>query len=104
MPYAAKCRLAQTLCGSKNSVRYRAGTAPTVVRDGNFRLFFFSREETQIHVHVEHPDGEAKYRLTPQVALATYTGLSKRQLREAQSVIEEHLTEIQNALNHHLGG
>ena len=33
--------------------------APTVVRDGQFRLFFFSREETRIHVHVAHADGEA---------------------------------------------
>ena len=77
--------------------------APTVVRDGKFRLFFFSREETRIHVHVEHPDGEAKFWLTPQVELATYTGLSKRQLREAQSVVEAHLTEIQNAWKDHFG-
>jgi hypothetical protein len=33
--------------------------APTVLRDGQFRLFFFSREEARIHVHVSHPDGEA---------------------------------------------
>ena len=77
--------------------------APTIVRDGKFRLFFFSREETRIHVHVEHPDGEAKFWLTPQVALATYTGLSKRRRREAQSVVEAHLTEIQHAWNHHFG-
>jgi len=42
--------------------------APTVVRDGKFRLFFFSREEPRIHVHVSHPDGEAKFWLTPQIA------------------------------------
>ncbi len=28
-------------------------------------LFFFSREETRIHAHVAHPDGEAKFWLTP---------------------------------------
>jgi hypothetical protein len=78
--------------------------ALTVVRDGKFRLFFFSREETRIHLHVEHPDGEAKFWLTPQVALATYTGLSKHQLRETQSVVEAHLTETQNAWSHHFGG
>jgi hypothetical protein len=32
--------------------------APTVLRGGHFRLFFFSREEARIHVHVSHPDGE----------------------------------------------
>ncbi len=52
--------------------------APTVVRDGQFRLFFFSREETRIHVHVAHPDGEAKFWLTPVVSVATSTGLSQR--------------------------
>ena len=77
--------------------------APTVVRDGQFRLFFFSREETRIHVHIAHPDGEAKFWLTPGVALATYTGLSGRQLREAQTVVEAHLKEITNAWNDHFG-
>jgi hypothetical protein len=77
--------------------------APTVLRDGQFRLFFFSREETRIHVHVAHPDGEAKFWLTPTVALANYTGLSKRQLREAQAVVEAHLKETENAWHHHFG-
>ncbi len=78
--------------------------APTVVRDGKFRLFFFSREEPRIHVHVAHPDGEAKFWLTPLVALATSTGLSRRQVSDAQTVVESHLTEIENAWNQHFGG
>ena len=81
--------------------------APTVVRDGKFRLLFFSREEARIHVHVAHPDGEAKFWLTPIVtpivAMATYTGLSARQLSEAQAIVEAHLKEIQDAWNHHFG-
>jgi Domain of unknown function (DUF4160) len=77
--------------------------APTVLRDGPFRLFFFSREETRIHVHVSHPDGEAKFWLTPQVAVATHTGLSARQLRDAQTVVEVHITEIQDAWTQHFG-
>jgi len=78
--------------------------APTVVRDGQFRLFFFSREETRIHVHVSHPDGEAKFWLTPEVLLATHVGLSQRQLREAQSVVERHIEEIRNAWFRHFRG
>jgi hypothetical protein len=77
--------------------------APTVVRDGQFRLFFFSREETRIHVHVAHPDGEAKFWLTPTISLATHTGLSSRQLKEAQSVVERHAEEIQDAWTRHFG-
>lgn len=77
--------------------------APTVVRDGEFRLFFFSREEARIHVHVAHPDGEAKFWLTPAVAVATSTGLAPRQLRDAQDVVEAHIEEIRNAWNRHFG-
>ena len=77
--------------------------APTVVRDGQFRLFFFSREETRIHIHVAHPDGEAKFWLTPLVSVATSTGLSQRQLREAHTIVEAHMEGIQNAWNHHFG-
>ena len=77
--------------------------APTIVRDGKYRLFFFSREETRIHVHVAHADGEAKFWLTPQAALANHTGLSATQLRQAQAVVNAHLTEIQDAWNHPFG-
>lgn len=77
--------------------------APTVVRDGPFRLFFFSREELRIHVHVAHPDGEAKFWLTPAVHLATSTGLSVRQLTEAQVVVEAHFKEIEDAWYQHFG-
>ena len=75
--------------------------SPTVVRDGQFRLFFFSREELRIHVHVAHPDGEAKFWLTPSVALATDVGLTERQRRDAQIVVEAHLKEIEDAWHRH---
>ena len=78
--------------------------APTVVRDGPFRLFFFSREESRIHVHVAHPNGEAKFWLTPMGHLATSTGMSPRQLLEAQGVVQSHVKEIEDAWNQHFGG
>jgi hypothetical protein len=49
---------------------------PTVFRQGPYRFFFFSREETRMHVHVSHPDGEAKFWLAPHVELAKQTGLA----------------------------
>ena len=78
--------------------------APTIVRYGQFRLFFFSREEARVHVHVAHPDGEAKFWLSPEVNLANHTGLSTTQLRQAQAVVNTHLKEIHDAWNHHFGG
>ena len=87
----------------RSPVRYIDAMAPTVVRDGAFRLFFFSREEARIHVHVAHPDGEAKFWLTPAISLATSTGLSVRQLRDAEAVVGAHFEEIRNAWNQHFG-
>lgn len=75
--------------------------SPTVLRDGPFRLFFFSREEERTHVHVAHPDGEAKFWLEPRVELATQTGLSSAQLRSAQEVVERHIEEIRHAWIRH---
>jgi hypothetical protein len=96
---AARCRVALP-----GRIGYSRRMAPTVVRDGPFRLFFFSREEPRIHVHVAHPDGEAKFWLTPSVHVATATGLSSRQLSDAQVIFEAHLKEIEDAWNHHFGG
>jgi len=74
---------------------------PTVFREGPFRFFFFTREETRMHVHVAHPDGEAKFWLDPEVELAAQTGLAKHVIGEAQQLVEDHLQEIIDAWNKH---
>ena len=40
-----------------------------------------------MRVHVSHSDGEAKFWLTPDLALATNIGLSPRQLKEAERLV-----------------
>jgi hypothetical protein len=77
--------------------------APTILRDGQFRLFFFSREEPRSHVHVAHPDGEAKFWLTPTVHLAANVALSPAQIQQAQAVVEAHIGEIEDAWHRHFG-
>ena len=77
--------------------------APTIVRDGQFRLFFFSREESRIHVHVAHPDGEAKFCLKPSIQLAVNVGLTQVQVRQAQAVVAAHIQEIEDAWHRHFG-
>ena len=74
---------------------------PTVFKAGSYRFFFFSREEPRKHVHVSCPSGEAKFWIEPIVALATYHGLSKRQLKEVQSLVETHINEITSAWEKH---
>jgi len=77
------------------------GMSPTIIRIGSYRFYFFSREETRIHVHIVSPEGEAKFWIEPIVALATYTGLTKRQLNHLQKLVEEHKNEIVKAWKKH---
>ena len=78
--------------------------SPTIFRAGNYRFYFFSREELRRHVHVQCPDGEAKYWLEPQIALAQNHDLNDRQILAAQALIEEHADEIRAAWDRHFDG
>ncbi len=78
--------------------------SPTVFRDRGFRFYFFSREEVRMHVHVQSPDGEAKFWLEPHIELAHNYGLSEGQLRTAQVLVEAHAHDIRNAWASHFGG
>lgn len=75
--------------------------APTVLREGPYRLFFFSREEPRLHVHVAHPHGEAKIWLQPTVELATAIGMSETELATALALVKRHQTELINAWHTH---
>lgn len=78
--------------------------SPTVLRYRNYRFFFFSREETRIHVHVSCPDGEARFWLEPVVALAEHYGLSTKQLKELQKIVERKRDEIVKRWHKHFRG
>jgi hypothetical protein len=56
-----------------------------------------------MHVHVECPDGEAKFWLEPTVAQAQNYGLSDQQLRAAHGYVEAHADEIRAAWHKHFG-
>ncbi|MFA7281663.1 MAG: DUF4160 domain-containing protein [Sterolibacterium sp.] len=70
--------------------------SPTVFRKGDFRFYFFSREETRMHVHVQAQNGEAKFWLEPAIELAQFTGLSPREINEALRLVQEHENDIRN--------
>ena len=80
-----------------------AQLSPTVFRDGEFRFFFFSREESRVHIHVSHPDGEAKFWLKPTIELARNIGLSSSKIKDAERLIESRQQEITDAWNNHFG-
>ncbi|HKQ49570.1 MAG TPA: DUF4160 domain-containing protein [Phycisphaerae bacterium] len=62
--------------------------SPTVLRDGPYRFYFFSREERRPHVHVESGSGEAKFWLEPAVSLALNKKMKPVELRKIQRIVE----------------
>ncbi len=82
------CLCGKCLIDNVSGFLYTFFMSPTIFRVGNYRFYFFSREEERIHIHVVSPDGEAKFWLEPIVALVTYTGFSKRQQGRLQKRIE----------------
>lgn len=77
--------------------------SPTIFRAGGFRFYFFSREESRMHVHVYSERGEAKFWLRPRIELAGNFGMSASQIRAAHTLIKEHENEICNAWQEHFG-
>ena len=60
--------------------------SPTVFRDGSLRFYFFSREESRMHIPVRGPGGEAKFWMEPNIELAQNYGLTLRQVKAALKV------------------
>ena len=70
---------------------------PTVLKIGAYRFYFFSREESRVHIHVSCADGEAKFWLEPEIELATNHKLSSVQLTQIEKLIEAHYDHFRNA-------
>jgi len=77
--------------------------SPTILREGPFRLFFFSREKARMHVPVAHQDGEAEFWIAPDLTTSVVTGLSPRQVAEAEDIVLRYLPEIRDAWVRHFG-
>ncbi len=75
--------------------------SPTVFREKGYRFFFFSREESRMHVHVVSGHGEAKLWLEPDLELAKNYGFNRQQLKEIESLVEDHRDELVSAWKQH---
>jgi hypothetical protein len=54
-----------------------------------------------MHVHINSPDGEAKFWLEPILALASHSGLTARELARMQKLIEARHEEVIRAWRLH---
>jgi len=70
---------------------------------GRFASSSFRREEERLHVHVESPDGEAKFWIEPEIELARNHQLSEEDLRRVLQLVVDHEQEIRDAWNRHFG-
>ena len=71
------------------------------MRVSGYRFYFFSREESRIHIHVHGEKGEAKFWIEPQIELAQNYGLADTELNLVRKLIEVHEHEIRNAWFRH---
>jgi hypothetical protein len=75
--------------------------SPTVFQYQRFRFFFFSREEPRLHIHVQTPEGEAKYWLEPQIELAVNKGIRQNDLKTIEKHITDRIHELKDAWHKH---
>ncbi|OKY75651.1 MAG: hypothetical protein BM485_07990 [Desulfobulbaceae bacterium DB1] len=77
--------------------------SPTLFKKKGYRFFFFSREESRMHIHVVSENGEAKFWLEPQIELAKNYRFSRLELKEIESLIEEYSNDISDGWKNHFG-
>ena len=77
--------------------------SPPIFRSGDLRFFFFSREEQRMHVHVQAPEGEARFCLEPTIALAQNHGLKGHSIFECLKLVREHEQQFRRAWHEHFG-
>lgn len=75
--------------------------SPTVFIKRGYRFFFFSREESRMHVHVICDEGEAKFWLKPKVELSYQHKLNFVRINEIRKIIEENYDELKSAWSKH---
>jgi hypothetical protein len=82
-------------------VWYNQPMSPTILKEGPYRFFFNSREESRMHIHVSSADGTAKFWLEPIVALANYYNLNSKDLSAIEQIVRQRQDEFINAWRRH---
>jgi hypothetical protein len=72
---------------------------PTVLRIGPFRFHFYSDERNEPpHIHIESPDGECKFWLSP-IRLSRNKGVTPADLRTVERLVYEHAALLKEKWN-----
>ena len=76
---------------------------PELFRFFGIRFFFFSNEHQPIHIHIKNADGDAKYEIDP-IRLVENNGMKNKDLRLAESIIEENQDIIEQKWKEYFKG
>jgi hypothetical protein len=74
---------------------------PTVFREGGIRVFFFSREEARMHVHVQSAEAEAKFWMEPKIELDENFGFPDHEVGRILKLLRDRESEIRKAWLQH---
>ena len=75
---------------------------PSVLRDGPYRLSFFSREDGEPpHVHVSRDRAEAKFWLVPIVELSRNEGFAEHEITKVRRIVEMHRERLLRKWHEH---
>ena len=64
---------------------------PTLLIIFGLRFYFYSNEHEPMHIHVQSVNGVAKFEILDQIVLVSNDGLKNKDLKLAESIIEENL-------------
>lgn len=76
---------------------------PTILTLFGIRFYFYSHDHEPKHVHVETGDGRAKFEIEPEIRLVENKGVKNKDLKLAESIIEENRQNIINEWNYRHG-
>ena len=77
--------------------------SPTVLRDGPYRVFFYSADGSEApHVHVNRDDRTAKLWLKP-VTVANAGGFSQNELNRIEALVLKHQVALLKAWHDFFG-
>ena len=75
----------------------------TLVRDGPYRLYFYSEEgDEQPHIHIDRDTVSAKFTLNP-VALTANHGFAIAEIDQVESLVERHAALLLEAWHERFG-
>lgn len=67
---------------------------PTILDIFGIRFYFYSREHEPMHVHIKNADGKAKFNIDPEIRLIENNGIKSKDIKLAESIIEENRENI----------